>query len=103
MPREANSIRKDGLMPEMVHTVCDRRAKFSTVAAIGYNISALTMEHVLLDHPNVAQCAVVGISDYVYGQTVGAVLYWLSQLQYRLILVCVVCSNTVSRWFETDP
>ena len=38
----------------------------------GYKISALEIEEVLMDHPLVEECAVVGIADRIWGERVGA-------------------------------
>jgi 2-aminobenzoate-CoA ligase len=38
----------------------------------GYNISAVEVENVLLDHPKVAECAVVGVPDEDRGQIIKA-------------------------------
>lgn len=40
----------------------------------GYKVSALEIESVLLEHPGVAECAVVGIPDPEWGQVVSAAL-----------------------------
>lgn len=40
----------------------------------GYKLSALEIEGHLLDHPGIAECAVVGVPDEAYGQVVAAVL-----------------------------
>ena len=38
----------------------------------GYKLSALEIEAVLLDHPAVAECAVVGLPDATWGEAVAA-------------------------------
>ena len=40
----------------------------------GYKISALHVERLLLSHPEIADVAVVGIEDPVWGQKVAAVI-----------------------------
>jgi len=40
----------------------------------GFKLSALDIERVLLDHPDVGECAVVGVADAVYGEKVAAVV-----------------------------
>ncbi len=42
------------------------------IISAGYNISGLEVENVLLDHPDVAECAVVGEADSDRGQIVAA-------------------------------
>ena len=42
------------------------------IVSSGYNISGVEVENVLLDHPKVAECAVVGVPDEERGQIVKA-------------------------------
>jgi len=42
------------------------------IVSSGYNISGQEIEEVLLEHPNVGECAVVGVPDSVRGQIVKA-------------------------------
>lgn len=42
----------------------------------GYKISALEIESVLLHHPQVKECAVVGIPDETWGEKIGAAVVW---------------------------
>jgi acyl-coenzyme A synthetase/AMP-(fatty) acid ligase len=37
-------------------------------------VSALDVERVLLEHPAIAECAVVGLPDPAFGQTITAVV-----------------------------
>jgi len=40
----------------------------------GYKLSALEIERVLLEHPAIAECIVLGVPDAVYGERVAAVI-----------------------------
>ena len=40
----------------------------------GYKLSALEIEAVLLDHPSIRECAVVGLPDDTWGETVAAAI-----------------------------
>lgn len=40
----------------------------------GYKVSALEIEDVLLMHPNIVECAVVGVPDDLWGERVGAAI-----------------------------
>jgi len=50
------------------------RASADIIKSGGYKISALQIETELLAHPDIADCAVVGLSDEVWGQKVAAVI-----------------------------
>ena len=40
----------------------------------GFKLSALDIERVLLEHPDIAECAVLGVADPVYGEKVAMVV-----------------------------
>ena len=40
----------------------------------GYKLSALDIEKTLLSHPDIVDCAVVGVNDITWGQKVAALL-----------------------------
>lgn len=42
----------------------------------GYKISALEIEAVILQHPQVRECAVVGIADEKWGEKIGTAIVW---------------------------
>jgi malonyl-CoA/methylmalonyl-CoA synthetase len=48
------------------------RQSVDIIKSGGYKISALEIEHVLLSHPAIAECAVVGLPDPVWGEVVCA-------------------------------
>jgi malonyl-CoA/methylmalonyl-CoA synthetase len=48
------------------------RSSVDIIKSGGYKLSALEIEAVLLDHPSIAQCAVVGLTDEKWGETVAA-------------------------------
>ena len=50
------------------------RTSVDIIKSGGYKISALGIEDVLLDHPAVAECAVVGVPDSDLGEAVAAVV-----------------------------
>ena len=50
------------------------RSSVDIIKSGGYKISALGVENVLLSHPSVKECAVVGVEDEVQGQIVAAVV-----------------------------
>ena len=50
------------------------RASADIIKSAGYKISALDVERVLLAHPAVAECAVLGLPDAEYGERICAVI-----------------------------
>jgi malonyl-CoA/methylmalonyl-CoA synthetase len=46
------------------------RSSIDIIKSGGYKLSALEIEASLLDHPNISQCAVVGLPDAEWGETV---------------------------------
>ena len=50
----------------------------------GYKVSALEIEEVLRTHPDIQECAVVGLADEEWGQRVGAVLVLVPQRELSL-------------------
>jgi len=50
------------------------RASVDIIKTAGYKVSALDVEREILGHPSVAEVAVVGVPNAVYGEVVGAVV-----------------------------
>ena len=50
------------------------RSSVDIIKSGGYKISALGIENILLAHPSISECAVVGVEDEVQGQIVAAVV-----------------------------
>jgi len=50
------------------------RQSVDIIKSGGYKLSALEIENVLLDHPAIAECAVVGAEDPTWGELVAAAL-----------------------------
>jgi len=50
------------------------RSSVDIIKYSGYKISALEIEREILDHPDIDECAVVGINNEEYGQIIGAIL-----------------------------
>ena len=50
------------------------RTSVDIIKSGGYKISALGIENVLLAHPRVAECAVVGLPDDMLGECIAAVV-----------------------------
>ncbi len=50
------------------------RSSVDIIKSGGYKISALGIENVLLAHPGIRECAVVGVPDPIMGEVVAAVV-----------------------------
>ncbi|MCY3825834.1 MAG: acyl-CoA synthetase [Candidatus Dadabacteria bacterium] len=50
------------------------RESVDIIKSGGYKISALEIEEVLMEHPLIRECAVVGVADPIWGERVGAAL-----------------------------
>lgn len=47
---------------------------FTSLQTGGHKVSALEVETILLEHPLIADCAVLGLPDAVWGQKVGVIV-----------------------------
>jgi malonyl-CoA/methylmalonyl-CoA synthetase len=50
------------------------RLSVDIIKSGGYKLSALEIEAALLEHPLIAECAVIGLSDETWGEAVTAVV-----------------------------
>ena len=73
--------------------LCDRRA--DVIVTGGVNVYPAQIESVLLDHPSVADCCVVGVPDDEWGEAVCAVL----ELRDGVVLDDVM-TDDLRRWCE---
>ena len=70
----------DGFAPEMWQWWSDGnyrmlgRTSVDIIKTGGYKVSALEIEEVLLNHPDVAECAVIGVEHRVWGEQVCAAI-----------------------------
>lgn len=61
------------------------RASQDIIKSGGYKISALEIENRLLEHPNIAEAAVVGIADPTWGERVGAAVVFKNEAPFEQI------------------
>ncbi len=61
----------DGVVEDGYYRILGRRS-VDILKSGGYKISALEIETLLLEHPRIAECAVVGLPDPEFGQVVAA-------------------------------
>ena len=60
------------------------RTSVDIIKSGGYKMSALDIERHLLEHPNIAECVVVGLPDITWGQKVAAVVVAKSQINFDI-------------------
>jgi malonyl-CoA/methylmalonyl-CoA synthetase len=72
------------------------RQSVDIIKSGGYKISALEIEHVLLSHPAIAECAVVGLPDPVWGEVVCAAVVLHSGKSFGLEDLSDWCSDKLS-------
>jgi malonyl-CoA/methylmalonyl-CoA synthetase len=64
----------------------------------GYKISALEIEAALLDHPAIAECAVVGIPDETWGEAVAAAVVLQPETELNLESLRTWCRDRLSKY-----
>lgn len=55
------------------------RTSVDIIKSGGYKLSALEIETVLLEHPDILECAVVGIEDKTWGESIAAIIVLKSE------------------------
>lgn len=60
------------------------RSSVDIIKSGGYKISALEIEQTLLGHPEIAECAVVGVPDKEWGEQVCAAIRWRTRSEVPL-------------------
>jgi len=81
------------------------RQSVDIIKSGGYKISALEIEHVLLSHPAIAECAVVGLPDPVWGEVICAAAVLHGGKSLDLGELSAWCADKMSeykqpRWLE---
>lgn len=72
------------------------RSSVDIIKSGGYKLSALEIEATLLDHPAIAQCAVVGVPDETWGETVAAAVVLERNKSLDLISLQTWCEARIS-------
>jgi len=72
------------------------RSSVDIIKSGGYKLSALEIEASLLDHPAIAQCAVVGLPDDKWGETVAAAAVLESRASLDLDSLQAWCQDRIS-------
>jgi malonyl-CoA/methylmalonyl-CoA synthetase len=72
------------------------RQSVDIIKSGGYKISALEIEHVLLSHPAIAECAVFGLPDSVWGEVVCAAVVLRGGKSFGLDELSDWCSDKLS-------
>jgi malonyl-CoA/methylmalonyl-CoA synthetase len=72
------------------------RTSIDIIKSGGYKLSALEIEASLLDHPAITECAVVGIADQTWGETVAAAVVLRGDQTLELDSLQVWCKDRIS-------
>lgn len=72
------------------------RSSVDIIKSGGFKLSALEIEASLLDHPAIAQCAVVGLPDSTWGEKVAAAIVLKSNERMDLHSLQSWCTNRIS-------
>ena len=74
------------------------RSSVDIIKSGGYKLSALEIEAVLLDHPGIAECAVVGIPDDTWGEVVAVAIVASGDDPPSPSELQAWCNNRISRY-----
>jgi len=74
------------------------RNRVDIIKSGGYKLSALEIEASLLDHPAIAECAVVGIPDDTWGETVAAAVVLKGAKTLELDDLRAWCEDRISHY-----
>ncbi len=74
------------------------RLSVDIIKSGGYKLSALEIEAVLLEHPNIHECAVIGLPDDTWGEVVTAVVVLKEALPLELSALRDWCKGRVSAY-----
>ncbi len=74
------------------------RQSVDIIKSGGYKLSALEIEAVLLEHPAVSECAVVGIADETWGEAVAAAVVLADGEELDLESLRLWCRDRISRY-----
>lgn len=72
------------------------RSSVDIIKSGGYKLSALEIEASLMDHPAIDQCAVVGVPDETWGETVAVALVLKAEAQLDLESLRHWCQDRIS-------
>lgn len=105
-PRETESVFSDGWFKTGDIAFLERggsyrilgRESMDIIKSGGYKISALEIEEVLIEHPLIEECAVVGVVDPDWGERVGAALVLREGLSIDLEELCDWASDKLARY-----
>ncbi len=74
------------------------RRSVDIIKSGGYKLSALEIEPVLLEHPVIRECAVVGVADEVWGEAVAAAVVLHDGASLTLDELRAWCRERVSHY-----
>ncbi len=74
------------------------RVSVDIIKSGGYKLSALEIEAVLLEHPDIAECAVVGVADDTWGEAVAAVVVPRAEQSLDLAALRHWCGERMAKY-----
>jgi malonyl-CoA/methylmalonyl-CoA synthetase len=72
------------------------RLSVDIIKSGGYKLSALEIEAVLLDHPDIIECAVIGVADETWGEAVAAAVVLSEEVSLELDILRDWCRERMS-------
>ena len=72
------------------------RLSVDIIKSGGYKLSALEIEAVLLEHPDISECAVIGVADGTWGEAVAAAVVLIDEAALELGLLRDWCRDRMS-------
>jgi malonyl-CoA/methylmalonyl-CoA synthetase len=72
------------------------RSSVDIIKSGGYKLSALEIEAVLLEHPDISECAVIGVADETWGEAVAAAVVLIEGATLELGLLRDWCRERMS-------
>lgn len=74
------------------------RSSVDIIKSGGYKLSALEIEASLLDHPAIAECAIIGVPDETWGETVAAAIVLKLNHHLDLKSLRTWCKDRISHY-----
>lgn len=74
------------------------RTSIDVIKSGGYKLSALDIESVLMEHPDIKECAVIGIEDKTWGESIAAIIVLKSESGMSLEQLKNFCADKLPKY-----